>query len=230
MNFKRYAIYYIPSNDLLYKLGSSWLGWDTILGQPASQPEINSTINIKKITETPRKYGLHATIKAPFRINDGLSTLELAQKLQILCLSLKPIEFSLEISELNDFFALTPNVKNTEIRELHTKVVCGLDEFRAPPTKDELIKRRRNQLTSEQDQNLIKWGYPYIFRDFYFHITLTGKIPKNLKNTVTDEIRKFFEPVLQRIFLMSELALVGEGHDGNFHVICQTPFGQKSKK
>ena len=51
MNFKRYAIYYIPSNDLLYKLGSSWLGWDTILGQPASQPEINSTINIKKITE-----------------------------------------------------------------------------------------------------------------------------------------------------------------------------------
>ena len=44
------------------------------------------------------------------------------------------------------------------------------------------------------------------------------------------EIKKFFEPVLQRKFLMSELALVGEGHDGNFHVICRTPFGQKSKK
>ena len=230
MNFKRYAIYYIPSNDLLYKLGSSWLGWDTILGQPASQLEINSDINIEKITETPRKYGLHATIKAPFGLADGVSTSELERQLRTLCLSLKPIEFSLEVSELNGFFALTPTVKNTEIRELHTKVVCELDEFRAPPTKDELIKRRRNQLTSEQDQNLIKWGYPYIFRDFYFHITLTGKIPKNLKNTVTDEIKKFFEPVLQRIFLMSELALVGEGHDGNFHVICQTPFGQKSKK
>ena len=76
MNFKRYAIYYIPSNDLLYKLGSSWLGWDTILGQPASQLEINSDINIEKITETPRKYGLHATIKAPFGLADGVSTSE----------------------------------------------------------------------------------------------------------------------------------------------------------
>ena len=230
MNFKRYAVYYTPQDDLFYNLGSSWLGWDTILGQPVSQPEVNNDINIEKITETPRKYGLHATIKAPFRLADGLSASELARQLRTLCLSLKPIEFSLEVSELNGFFALTPTVKNTEIRELHTKVVCELDEFRAPPTKDELIKRRRNQLTSEQDQNLIKWGYPYIFKDFYFHITLTGKIPKNLKNTVTDEIKKLFEPVLQRKFLMSELALVGEGHDGNFHVICQTPFGQKSKK
>ncbi|MGB2476626.1 MAG: hypothetical protein ACPID3_01455, partial [Paracoccaceae bacterium] len=56
------------------------------------------------------------------------------------------------------------------------------------------------------------------------------EICKILKVLRVDEIKKFFEPVLQRIFLMSELALVGEGHDGNFHVICQTPFGQKSKK
>ena len=230
MNFKRYAIYYVPSNNLFYKLGSSWLGWDTISGQPASQPETDSAVNIQKITEAPRKYGLHATIKAPFRLGNNVNALELERQLEILCGSIKPIEFKLKLSELSGFFALTPTVKNTEIRELHTKVVCELDEFRAPPTKDEFIKRRRNQLTSEQDQNLIKWGYPYIFKDFYFHITLTGKIPKNLKNTVTDDIKKFFEPVLQRKIFLSELALVGEGHDGNFHVICQTPFGQKSKK
>ena len=228
MNFKRYAVYYTPQDDLFYNLGSSWLGWDTVLRRPLSQPEISNNINIEKITETPRKYGLHATIKAPFRLSDGVCASELERQLRTLCLSLKPIEFSLEVSELNGFFAFTPTVKNTEIRELHTKVVRELDEFRAPSTKDELIKRRRNQLTSEQDQNLKKWGYPYIFEDFYFHITLTGKIPGNLKNTVANEIKKFFEPVLQRKIFLSELALVGEGNDGNFNVICQTPFGLKS--
>ena len=228
MNFKRYAVYYTPQDDLFYNLGSSWLGWDTILGQPASQLEINSDINIEKITETPRKYGLHATIKAPFRLADGVSVSELERQLRNLCLSLKPIEFSLEVSELNGFFALTPTVKNTEIRELHTKVVCELDEFRAPPTKDEFIKRRRNQLTSEQDQNLIKWGYPYIFKDFYFHITLTGKIPEDFRNKVKDEIENFFQPVLQQKINLSELALVGEAKDGNFYVIRQMPLALKT--
>ena len=221
MNFKRYAIYYVPSNNLFYKLGSSWLGWDTISGQPASQPETDSAVNIQKITEAPRKYGLHATIKAPFRLGNNVNALELERQLEILCGSIKPIEFKLKLSELSGFFALTPTVKNTEIRNLHAKVVRKLDYFRAQPTKEEIIKRRENQLTSEQDQNLIKWGYPYIFEDFYFHITLTGKIPEDLRNKVKDEIENFFQPVLQQKINLSELALVGEATDGNFYVLRQ---------
>lgn len=228
MNFKRYAIYYVPSNNLFYKLGSSWLGWDTISGQPASQPETDSAVNIQKITEAPRKYGLHATIKAPFRLGNNVNALELERQLEILCGSIKPIEFKLKLSELSGFFALTPTVKNTEIRNLHTKVVRKLDYFRAQPTKEEIIKRRENQLTSEQDQNLIKWGYPYIFEDFYFHITLTGKIPEDLRNKVKDEIENFFQPVLQQKINLSELALVGEATDGNFYVLRQMPLVLKT--
>ena len=228
MNFKRYAIYYVPSNNLFYKLGSSWLGWDTISGQPASQPETDSAVNIQKITEAPRKYGLHATIKAPFRLGNNVNALELERQLEILCGSIKPIEFKLKLSELSGFFALTPTVKNTELRKLHSKVVRELDYFRAQPTKEEIIKRRENQLTSEQDQNLIKWGYPYIFEDFYFHITLTGKIPEDFRNKVKDEIENFFQPVLQQKINLSELALVGEAKDGNFYVIRQMPLALKT--
>ena len=209
-------------------MGSSWLGWDTISGQPASQPEAGSAVKIQEITDAPRKYGLHATIKAPFRLANNVTVLELEQQFKILCGSIKPIVFNLKLSELSGFFALTPTVKNTELRELHTKVVCELDEFRAPPTKDELIKRRRNQLTAEQDQNLIKWGYPYIFEDFYFHITLTGKIPEDFRNKVKDEIENFFQPVLQQKINLSELALVGEAKDGNFYVIRQMPLALKT--
>jgi len=228
LNFKRYAIYYVPSNNLFYKLGSSWLGWDTISGQPASQPEAGSAVNIQEITDAPRKYGLHATIKAPFRLANNVTVLELEQQFKILCGSIKPIVFNLKLSELSGFFALTPTVKNTELRKLHSKVVRELDYFRAQPTKEEIIKRRENQLTSEQDQNLIKWGYPYIFEDFYFHITLTGKIPEDFRNKVKDEIENFFQPVLQQKINLSELALVGEAKDGNFYVIRQMPLALKT--
>lgn len=209
-------------------MGSSWLGWDTISGQPASQPETDSAVNIQKITEAPRKYGLHATIKAPFRLANNVTVLELEQQLKILCGAIKPVEFNLKLSELSGFFALTPTVKNTELRKLHTKVVRELDYFRAQPTKEEIIKRRENQLTSEQDQNLIKWGYPYIFENFYFHITLTGKIPEDFRNKVKGKIENFFQPVLQQKINLSELALVGEAKDGNFYVIRQMPLALKT--
>lgn len=209
-------------------MGSSWLGWDTISGQPASQPEPDSAVNIQKITEAPRKYGLHATIKAPFRLANNVTVLELEQQFKILCGSIKPIVFNLKLSELSGFFALTPTVKNTELRKLHSKVVRELDYFRAQPTKEEIIKRRENQLTSEQDQNLIKWGYPYIFEDFYFHITLTGKIPEDFRNKVKGKIENFFQPVLQQKINLSELALVGEAKDGNFYVIRQMPLALKT--
>jgi hypothetical protein len=209
-------------------MGSSWLGWDTISGQPASQPEAGSAVKIQEITDAPRKYGLHATIKAPFRLANNVTVLELEQQFKILCGSIKPIVFNLKLSELSGFFALTPTVKNTELRKLHSKVVRELDYFRAQPTKEEIIKRRENQLTSEQDQNLIKWGYPYIFEDFYFHITLTGKIPEDFRNKVKDEIENFFQPVLQQKINLSELALVGEAKDGNFYVIRQMPLALKT--
>ena len=59
--------------------------------------------------------------------------------------------------------------------------------------KPDFVSDVHDVLNSPSPSNPLQLG-------FYFHITLTGKIPKNLKNTVTDDIKKFFEPVLQRKF------------------------------
>jgi hypothetical protein len=50
------------------------------------------------------------------------------------------------------------------------------DAFRAPPSDDELAKRRRAPLTATQEALLVHWGYPYVMDEFRFHMTLTARL------------------------------------------------------
>jgi hypothetical protein len=40
----------------------------------------------------------------------------------------------------------------------------------------DLARRRKAPLTAEQDERLVAWGYPYVFEDFRFHMTLTDAV------------------------------------------------------
>ena len=48
--------------------------------------------------------------------------------------------------------------------------------FRAPPSDAELARRRRAGLTPQQDAMLVRWGYPYVFDTWFFHMTLTRRL------------------------------------------------------
>jgi hypothetical protein len=62
----RYAIYYSPNADTLFhRLASEWLGRDAWSGDAQRQPAI---ADIPALTEEPRRYGFHATLKAPFHL------------------------------------------------------------------------------------------------------------------------------------------------------------------
>ena len=50
------------------------------------------------------------------------------------------------------------------------------DAFRAPMSPQERARRLASGLNPSQIANLDRWGYPYLFADFRFHMTLTGKI------------------------------------------------------
>ena len=76
MKFNRFAIYFIPDQIELAQLGASWLGWDIITAQEVRQIEL-SDFDIKKFTQQPKKYGFHATIKAPFRMKGSKTSTEL---------------------------------------------------------------------------------------------------------------------------------------------------------
>ena len=69
MKFDRYAIYFTPQGSLA-EAGAAWLGWDLARGRTVAHPDV-AGLDVAALTETPRKYGLHATIKPPFVLAEG---------------------------------------------------------------------------------------------------------------------------------------------------------------
>jgi hypothetical protein len=64
----RLALYWAPDlDDPLHRDGSSWLGRDAETGAALPQPRVPGH-DLAAITADPRGYGLHATLKAPFRL------------------------------------------------------------------------------------------------------------------------------------------------------------------
>ncbi|CAN0603711.1 unnamed protein product, partial [Ectocarpus sp. 12 AP-2014] len=69
--FSRYAIYVMAQGEF-HQEASRWLGWDCRLGCALEHPNVDGLPDsIDALTQTPRKYGFHGTIKPPFRLADG---------------------------------------------------------------------------------------------------------------------------------------------------------------
>ena len=68
--FSRFAVYYLPSgSNPLSIFASSWFGWNPYQGREVSYPILeNVNFNIAELTNKPRKYGLHGTLKPPFAL------------------------------------------------------------------------------------------------------------------------------------------------------------------
>ena len=71
--YSRYGIYAVPKGAL-FATGSAWLGWDSAAGRPVPHPDLAGLpAPAETLTATPRKYGIHGTIKPPFRLAEGTS-------------------------------------------------------------------------------------------------------------------------------------------------------------
>ena len=215
--FKRYAVYYTPEAALA-ECGAAWLGWDIAKGASVDHPKV-AALDIENLTHTPRKYGLHGTIKPPFFLTEGTSVDQVQQELEALCARLAPVTLDgLEVRELAGFIALTPIGDQTALAGMAAQVVTKLDRFRAEPSEAELAKRRHMPLSAAQEQNLHNWGYPYVMDQFRFHITLTGRLEGDVAH-VTDAIRSHFSSHLPAPFHVGSLTFAGQDADGMFHEI-----------
>lgn len=219
--FQRYAVYYTPVGALA-EVGAAWLGWDSASGMTVPHPCFPD-IDLVAATETPRKYGLHGTIKPPFFLADGMEATALSQELEALCGNLAAVTTGpLELRRLGGFFALTPTGNQSALARLAACVVTKLDHFRAPPSPEEVEKRRKAQLTPQQEKNLSDWGYPYVMEEFRFHITLTGRIKGN-DAPIMSALQAQMSPVLGTPFELDTLTLLGQADTGMFHVISRIP-------
>lgn len=215
--FERYAVYYTPQGALA-EVGAAWLGWDVANGTPVAHPHI-AGLDVEHLTQTPRKYGLHGTIKPPFFLAQRTTAAQLESALQELSTQLAPVTLNgLEIRDLAGFIALTPRGDQTALAGMAAQVVTQLDLFRAEPSETELVRRRMTPLSPAQEQHLRAWGYPYVMDQFRFHITLTGRI----KGGVTAHlpaIATHFAPHLPAPLVIDSLTLAGQDTRGMFHEI-----------
>lgn len=220
MTFTRYAIYYAPPADAEWtQFATSWLGWDMETGATVAHPAVDG-IDVASVTEVPRKYGLHATMKPPFRLRDGQTVEALCDACATLAARHAPVSLDgLEIARLGRFLALRPVGGTHALNALAAACVQELDAFRAPASEAELARRRAANLTPEQDVNLVQWGYPYVLEAFRFHITLSGKLAKPVLAEVESALGAHLAPKLPAPFRIADLALMGEAKDGRFHLI-----------
>jgi len=176
----RYAVYYAPAPDSpWWAAGSQWLGRCAAQDRPLDQPTVPglTAAEFSALTAAPRRYGWHATLKAPFVLADGMSPATLRAALRELGQSLTAFAMpTLRVARLDDFLALVPQGNTDGLQAAAAACVTQLHALAAPLSAAELQRRRQAQLTPEQDQMLVRWGYPYVLEAFRFHITLTDRV------------------------------------------------------
>ena len=92
-----------------------------------------------------------------------------------------------------------------------------------------LARRRLSELTPSQDRHLAEWGYPYVFGDFRFHMTLTERLPPSDIERFRAAAEAHFAPVLTVPVAIDGLSLFTEVSRGAaFIATRQFPFARSA--
>jgi hypothetical protein len=102
----------------------------------------------------------------------------------------------LAVADLRGFLALRETTSCPPLQALADVCVERLDRFRRPASAEELARRRRATLSAEQDAMLVRWGYPYVFETWFFHMTLTRRLSNAEKAIVLPAAEAWFAPAL----------------------------------
>jgi putative phosphonate metabolism protein len=198
----RYAIYYTPAAETaLAEFGASLLGYDAWTGGEREFPsEIRDAVpDWTELTGDARKYGFHATLKAPFALTDARAEAELRGA----CASFAAVPRAVPlirpvVDAISGFIAVIPGDASPALQELAAAAVEAFEPFRAAMSPEDRARRKPDLLTPRQRDHLDRWGYPYVMEDFRFHMTLTCRL--------SDERRRPILSMLQHRFAALELS------------------------
>lgn len=225
--YARYAVYYAPeAGSPLSRLGAGWLGYDAETGQTVARIETPPTPRpVEEMTADPARYGLHGTVKAPFRLvedaDGGADVAALDRALVAFAAEHPAITApALEIRADHGFTAFRPSGPSPDLDALAAAVVQELDGLRAPLTEAEMAKRLRAPLSPVQRQYLETWGYPYVLDQLNFHVTLTGRVTAEEGAAMKALLDPIFAQAIEAPFRVSELCLFGDpGGGANFRLL-----------
>ena len=202
----RVAAYYAPAlDDPLWQAGCTWLGRVPETAAALTQPDVPG---IAEATAEPRGYGFHATLKPPFRLRGCYDWDDVMSAAQTVADRVTPFDLPpLKVADVKGFLALRECRACPPLQALADTCVTELDELRQPPEPDELARRRRAPLTPEQDALLVRWGYPYVFDSWFFHMTLTRRLGEDERAIFTAAAAAHFDGLLDRARRVADLCL-----------------------
>jgi hypothetical protein len=87
----------------------------------------------------------------------------------------------LRVATLGAFTALVPHAAPPELGLFAAECVAAFEPFRAPLTEAETARRRPERLSPRGRALLERWGYPYVFEAFRFHMTLTDALAEEAR-------------------------------------------------
>jgi hypothetical protein len=224
--YARYAVFWAPPpGSGLARFGAEWLGWDAGARCRVPQPALALPRPLDQITRTPRRYGFHGTLKPPFRLASGADATALDRSLAMLAARLPPATApGLAAATGLGFLALMPAGPAPEPDALAAACTRDLDRFRAPPGAAELARRRAPGLTRRQEGYLTCWGDPYVFDDFRFHLTLSGRLLPGEAEALTGAANALAAPHLGPALRLDDICLFGDPGGGQgFHLLRRYP-------
>jgi putative phosphonate metabolism protein len=229
---ERYAIYFAPAaGSDLARFGDRWLGRSVETGAPLEQPSLSGleAARLRELTEAPRQYGFHGTLKPPFRLADGCDAGDLRRALAGFAAQRGGFEIeSLTLEGIGGFIALAPDEPSPELSDLADQCVTEFDPYRAPPDPADLARRHAAGLTPRQAELLARWGYPYVLDEFRFHLSLTGPIADAAERArVARLLGPLVAPLLEQRVPVRELCLFHQpDRAAPFRLIQRLPFGR----
>jgi hypothetical protein len=214
----RYAIYFAPAPQ------SPWWRFGTGLLAPQANADGSLSAFLahagidpstwRSMAANARRYGFHATLKAPFRLTSGATLPELMERISALAASLRAVALgNLEPAAFPGFVALAPLAAPPALTELAARCVIELDDLRAPALPCDIARRRPERLDRRGLELLHAYGYPLVLERFRFHMTLAGCERADLAerliqalSPLTAALNREAPPRLDRLCLFEEPA------------------------
>jgi len=225
---QRFALYFTPvPGSTLARFGAEVLGYDCDTGATVARRRLDGidAATAAAATGEPARYGFHGTLMAPFELAPGRSAGELAPALAAFARDRAPVPVGrLKVAAIGAFTALVPAGPEDAVRTFSGDCIAAFDGFRAPLSARDRERRLASRLSPRQIELLERWGYPYVFAEFRFHMTLTGRLPAPEQARWQTALAAAFAPFAQVPVEIDAVSLMRQEDRGApFRVIAREP-------
>jgi putative phosphonate metabolism protein len=216
---ERFAIYYAPeATHPLWRKAAEWLGRDCLSGEvfDGPMPGIDRAA-LTPLSASARKYGFHATIKAPMALAEGVSRAELEAAIAGFAAQREPVAIGpLSLQSIGGgFMALIPAVQSQAVTDFAADVVKHFEPLRRPLSEADRARRLAgSSYTDRQIDLLDQYGYPYVLEQFQMHMTLTDRLPAEAGAAYLAAAADFFGPLASAEMVLDRLVLFHEPEAG----------------